>query len=155
MGNTLSADACKRTRVFPECSRRRSRGIAVQTTEDTGFAVLGDYASARERPEEAVAERGRPAGAGKILWYREDGDPPDSRVCLSQPIAKPGRARLVCVESNPAYGLNGVLLNPHADCGAMDGCRALLRPCAYLAGLHLEDCLRHWLVSPDADAPRE
>ena len=90
---------------------------------------------------------------GSLGKHRQIIGPPDVRVRPSQLIVKPSEVRLLHDRSNADYDMNGVLMNPDVDTGAMGSFSALLRPCASLAGLGLKDCLLDWLVSPVSRRP--
>ena len=49
--------------------------------------------------------------------------------------------------STPAYGLDGMLVNPATNYGAIGGFLALLSPGAFIAGLDLQDSFLHLAVA--------
>ena len=91
IGNTLSAKACFESGAPPERMERWCQGIHSETSGRPKFAVLVDYPSATSKPEVAAAELERLSGLGKVTWFQESNNPPDSRVPLLQFITKPAK----------------------------------------------------------------
>ena len=101
-------------------------------------AILEDYPSVRGQPEVAATELDRLSTRGGILWNPSGCRPPDLRVCPPLSIAKPDKTRAGRDWPNAAYGLNGLLVNPSAEYGDMDGFQQTLAPGALAASMDFQ-----------------
>ena len=147
-GNSLSPTACRGAGVEDRFLKLWFRGIELEARTMPDRVQIDDYPSVRQQAEVAGEELDRLTALGKIHWYQLDSPPPDLRVCPSQLIVKPDKVRLVHDWSNPQYRLNSLLSNPPVAYGSMDSFLAVVSPGGYMAGLDLQDCFMHWLVSP-------
>ena len=141
-GKTLPLKAC----VEMEASFWRPQWKRSETSGRPRVAVLDDYYSVTENPEEVAAELDRSSGLSKNTWRLDGGAPPGLRVCPPQLIATPVEVCMVSYWSEPRYGLNGVLVSPEVGDAAMDGFLPLLRPGACSAGLDVQDCFLRWFA---------
>ena len=147
-GNSFCIRACVEAGVGDGYLQLWFQGIILELAEIPPRVALEGSSSVRDQPEFAAAELDPVAAMWEITGYPGGCRPPDHRVCLSQPIAKPDKVRAAHDRSNPAYGPNEMLVNPPAEYGDMDGFLGIMSPGAFLAGLGLQDCFLHWLASP-------
>ena len=113
--------------------------------------LLGDYPSVRDQPDRAAAKLDLFAGLKKNLV--SGGGASAGPACApSSLIAKPDKVRTVL---DPEYGINGLLVYPDGDYGAMDGFPDRLSPGTLADGTDLQDCFQRWQASSASRRPRE
>ena len=93
----------------------RFQGVSLDLFESPPRVASEDHPSVRARTESAAAELDRLTAMSEITWYPRSCHPPDPRICTSQLIVKPDKVRVVHDWSNPAYGLNGMPVNPPVE----------------------------------------